>query len=182
MEKRPEVTEYNPYYSRYVNLIPEGDLLYILKEQVKETNILLKDITHKQAHFRYAPDKWSLKEVIGHLTDTERIMGYRLLCIARGETVLLPGYDDKMYVLNASFNRLPMHDLLGNFHAVRQSTLHLLKSLDQEAWMRRGNANGSDVSVRAIACIIAGHELHHRQIIKERYMGAEAYPTEVAND
>lgn len=176
MHTRPEVGEFNPYYSSYVNLVQDGEIVEILNEQIKETFLLLKDITDQQAHFRYASNKWSLKEVIGHIADTERIMSYRLLCIARGETVSLPGYDDMEYVQNASFNRQSIQDLLDNFTAVRHSTLHLVKSMEQDAWIRRGSANGSEVTVRAIVSIIAGHELHHLQIIKERYFLSDDFP------
>lgn len=108
--------------------------------------------------------------------DTERIMAYRLLSIARGEKAELPGYNDEMYVLKAAFDKQSMQDLLENFIIVRQSTVHLLKSLDKDAWLQRGNANKSTVTIRALAYIIAGHELHHLQIIKERYFGSNAYP------
>lgn len=175
MDKRPEINEYNPYYAAYINLVPEGDIEHILSEQIKETVELLKGLTVEQAHFRYSPDKWTIKEVIGHITDTERIMAYRLLSFARGEKTALPGYDDKSYVQYAAFNRLSVEELLDNLEAVRHSTVHLLKSLEEEAWLRTGNANGSDASVRAIAYIIAGHELHHRKIIQERYLGVENY-------
>ncbi|MGY1462634.1 DinB family protein [Bacillus toyonensis] len=170
MQKRPDANEYNPYYSTYINLIPNGDIIRILEQQMKETNLLLKDIPDSEGHFRYAPNKWSIKEVIGHIVDTERIMAYRLLSIARGETAELPGYNDDMYVLRTA------QDLLENLTVVRQSTVHLLKSLDKEAWLQRGIANNSEVTVLALANIIAGHELHHRQIIKERYLGSNAYP------
>ncbi|PHB52036.1 DinB family protein [Bacillus toyonensis] len=170
MQKRPDANEYNPYYSTYINLIPNGDIIRILEQQMKETNLLLKDIPDSEGHFRYAPNKWSIKEVIGYIVDTERIMAYRLLSIARGETAELPGYNDDMYVLRAA------QDLLENLTVVRQSTVHLLKSLDKEAWLQRGIANNSEVTVLALANIIAGHELHHRQIIKERYLGSNAYP------
>jgi uncharacterized damage-inducible protein DinB len=173
MHTRPEIGEYDPYYSSYVNLVQDGEIVEILYEQIKETSNLLKDITDQQALFRYAPNKWSLKEVIGHMADTERIMSYRLLCIARGETVSLPGYDDMGYVQNATFNSESIQDLLDNFTAVRCSTVHLVKSMDQDVWIRRGSANGSEVTVRAIVSIIAGHELHHRQIIKKRYLNSE---------
>lgn len=177
MQKRPEANEYNPYYSTYINLLPEGDIIHILEEQMKETNLLLKNISEREGLFRYAPNKWSIKEVIGHIADTERIMAYRLLSIARGETVSLPGYNDDMYVLRAAFDKQSMQNLLANLMVVRQSTLHLLKSLDEEAWSQRGIANNSEVTVRALACIIAGHELHHRKIIKERYLSSVVYPS-----
>ncbi|MDM5234868.1 DinB family protein [Bacillus cereus] len=175
MQKRPGTNEYNPYYSTYIKLIPDGDITYILEQQMKETNLLLKDISDGGGHFRYAPNKWSIKEVIGHIADTERIMAYRLLSIARGEKAELPGYNDDMYVLRAVFDKQSMQDLLTNLTVVRQSTVHLLKSLDEDAWLQRGIANNSEVTVRALANIIAGHELHHLQIIKERYLGSNAY-------
>jgi len=176
MQKRPDANEYNPYYSTYINLIPNGDIIHILEQQMKETNLLLKDISDSEGHFRYAPNKWSIKEVIGHIADTERIMAYRLLSIARGETAELPGYNDDMYVLRAAFDKQSMQDLLENLIVVRQSTVYLLRSLDKETWSQRGNANNSEVTVRALAYIIAGHELHHLQIIKERYLGSDLYP------
>lgn len=105
MQKRPEISEYAPEFSTYVNLVPDGDIFHILNQQMKETIILFKNISDTQGHFRYAPSKWSLKEVIGHIADSERIMSYRLLCIARGETVSLPGFDQNEYVLRASFDK-----------------------------------------------------------------------------
>ncbi len=177
MQKRPEANEYNPYYATYINLLHEGDIIQILEEQIKETNLLLKDISDSEGHFRYAPNKWSIKEVIGHIADTERIMAYRLLSIARGETTSLPGYNDDMYVLRAAFDKQSMEYLLSNLTIVRQATVHLLKSLDAEAWLQRGTANNSEVTIRALAYIIAGHELHHRKIIKERYMSTADHPS-----
>lgn len=177
MQKRPEANEYNPYYATYINLLPEGDIIHILEKQMTETNLLLKDISESEGHFRYAPNKWSIKEVIGHIADTERIMAYRLLSIARGEAAPLPGYNDDMYVLRAAFDKQSMQNLLANLAIVRQSTVHLLKSLDREAWLQKGVANNSEVTVRALAYIIAGHELHHRKIIKERYLSSVAYPS-----
>ncbi|MFE8697255.1 DinB family protein [Cytobacillus sp. FJAT-53684] len=170
MQMKPEENEYAPYYATYVDLVPDGDIIHILNEQVEDTIQLLNHISDEQSLFRYAPGKWSVKEVVGHVVDTERIMAYRLLCIARGETVSLPGYDDQVYVQNAEFDRLPLKELIENLRVVRQSTIQLLKELDTKAWIRIGNANGSDVSVRALAYIIAGHERHHRQLVKERYL------------
>ncbi|TCJ05698.1 DinB family protein [Cytobacillus praedii] len=169
MQSRPKENEYAPYYSGYVGLVPDGDIVHILAEQVEETSQLLQGISEEQSLFRYASGKWSVKEVIGHVADTERIMAYRLLCIARGETVSLPGFDENPYVLNASFDRLPIKEHIENLRAVRQSTTQLLKGLDSKAWGRIGSANNVDVSVRALAYIIAGHERHHRRLLKERY-------------
>lgn len=175
---RPESSEFIPYYSTYIGLIPDGEIIQILNEQINDSISLLKDISDNQGLFRYAPKKWSIKEVLGHMADTERIMAYRLLCFARGEKESLPGFDENSYVLNASFDNQTIEDLVDNFLAVRKSTVHLLKSLNSNSWSQRGTANGGEVTVRAIAYIIAGHELHHRHIIKERYLKANSFPTE----
>jgi len=177
MHKLLEKNEYAPYYSTYVELVPDGDIMIILEKQMEETITLLQDISEQQAHCRYAPGKWDIKEVIGHLADTERIMGYRLLSIARGETIALPGYDDVAYVQNAEFDKQSVEELLQNLSAVRQSTIHLIKSLTSEDWLRRGIANNYEVTVRALIAIISGHEIHHRTIIRERYILSEAYPS-----
>ncbi|SES12842.1 DinB family protein [Psychrobacillus sp. OK032] len=168
--------EYAPYYSSYVKLVPVGDFVQNLRKQMEKTIGLLLDISDDQAHFRYAPKKWSIKEVLGHMGDTERIMAYRLLSIARGETVSLPGYNENEYVQNASFDKQSIKDLLQNLYIIRQSTIHLIQSLAQEDLLRRGTANNTEVSVRALIAIIAGHELHHCNIIKDRYISDEAYP------
>ncbi|UAL53425.1 DinB family protein [Bacillus sp. CMF21] len=175
MNKRPEQNEYAKYYAGYISMIPEGDIEQLLKQQVKDTLHLLNDLSEAEGEFRYAPGKWSIKEVIGHVVDTERIMAYRLLSIARGDAAQLPGYDENAYVAQANFNQEKMEDLLQNLFVVREGTLLLLKSLKEKDWQRWGTANELGVTVRAIACIIAGHELHHRKILKERYLGAKEF-------
>jgi uncharacterized damage-inducible protein DinB len=172
MLKKPEINEYPPYYKEYVNHVPDGELLQILEDQQKKTKKLLMDLSEETAEYQYAPGKWTIKEVIGHITDTERIMCYRLLSIARGEQGMLPGYHDDEYVKRGQFNRFSLLDLLHHQALVRQHTILLLSSLDEEALRQRGNANGSEVTARAIAYIIAGHENHHRRLIKERYLSA----------
>ncbi len=176
MNVRPEKGEFAPYYLGYVNLVPKGDIVEILEEQKKDLILQLKNVSEEQGAFRYLPDKWSVKEVIGHMIDTERIMAYRLLCIARGETVSLPGFDEKQYASQAAFNQQTIEELLEHFSVVRQSTVLLLKSLDPESWLKKGSANGSNMTVRALAFIIAGHERHHLQIIQDRYVNSEFYP------
>ncbi|OCA85699.1 damage-inducible protein DinB [Bacillus sp. FJAT-27225] len=176
MISRPEPREYNPYYAPYIRLIADGDLVKILERQAEETRILLKGLSERQAEFRYAKGKWSIKEVLGHIADTERIMAYRLLVIARADLVELPGFDENEYVKQAGFDKYPFPDLLGNFLAVRASTLTLVKALDDSIWEREGVANGGNVSARALVSIIAGHELHHRKIIMERYIGSGGFP------
>lgn len=175
MINRPEKDEFAPYYLPYVNSVPEGDIFSTLTKQLEDTVLLLKNVTEEQGKFRYAPGKWSIKEVIGHMTDTERIMAYRLMCIARGETVSLPGFDESQYVANSSFNDQSFEQLLEHFSAVRKSTLVLMKSLNDDAWLRKGLANNTGVTVRGIAYIIAGHAMHHCQIIKERYLESKEF-------
>ncbi len=177
MINRPEKDEFAPYYLTYVNSVPEGDIISILSQQMEDTMLLLNDVSEEQGQFHYAPGKWSLKEVIGHITDTERIMAYRLLCIARGETLSLPGFDENKYVAHASFNQQPIEQLLANLSVVRQSTILLLKSLAAESYTRKGLANNVEMTVRALAYIIAGHALHHCQIINERYIHSNDFPS-----
>lgn len=169
---RPDETEYIQYYGRYISLVPDGQILTVLSSQLAETLALLRSIPESQAGFRYEPDKWSIKELVGHLIDTERIFSYRALRFARKDKTALPGYEQDDYVRNASFDDYPLGELAAEFESVRQSTLFLFKHLDEEAWMRRGSANNSEASVRALSYIIAGHELHHRGILESRYLKA----------
>ncbi|MFC4619397.1 DinB family protein [Camelliibacillus cellulosilyticus] len=172
MDQRPIAGEYSPYFDRYVKLVPDGDITQVLKEQSKATAELLDGLTDEQASFRYEKGKWSIKEVIGHVIDTERVFSYRLLAIARGEMASLPGFDQDAYVEAASFDQTSFNALLDHFSAVRQATVCLLRSLNARDWIKKGNANGADITVRALAYIMAGHELHHRRIIKDRYLAA----------
>jgi hypothetical protein len=176
MNIRPEINEYDPYYQTYIKYVSEGNIEDVLFDQQKASIEFFKSFSEEQSHFSYAPQKWSIKEVIGHITDTERIMAFRLLAIARGETVSLPGFDENSYVANASFNQQRYQDLIEGFQLVRQSSISLIKSLEPEVLTRVGVANHSNVSVRALAYIIAGHELHHRSILKERYAESPNFP------
>ena len=165
---KPETTEYLPYYSKYVALVPDGDILTVLRKQIEETLTLLGGIPEAQADFRYAPDKWNIKELVGHIIDSERIFAYRALRFARNDKTPLPGYEQDDYVSNASFGSCTLADLASEFESVRRSNLFLFRHLDGNAWMRKGLANNSEASVRALAYIIAGHELHHREILRTR--------------
>jgi len=167
---RPEAAEYAPYYSRYVAHVPDGEILTTLEEQSSATLEMLRGISEPQADARYAPDKWSIKEVVGHITDTERIFAYRALRIARAGETPLPGFEQDGYVRHAGFDKHKLSDLAREFELVRQANLFLFRTLDEAAWHRRGTASEQEVSVRALAYIIAGHELHHVGILKERYL------------
>jgi uncharacterized damage-inducible protein DinB len=169
---KPDASEYLPYYGKYVSLVPDGDILTVLSKQIEETAGLLNSIPESRASFRYAPDKWSIKEVVGHVIDTERIFAYRALRFARNDKTPLPGYEQDDYVRNASFDSCKLADLSSELRSVRQSTVLQFKHLDANAWMRSGLANNGEASVRALAHIIAGHELHHREILSTKYLSA----------
>ncbi len=141
-------------------------------QQLEETLTLLRNIPESQADFRYAPDKWGIKELVGHVIDTERIFAYRALRFARNDKTNLPGYEQDDYVRNASFDSCSLAQLASELEAVRRSTIFLFSHLDGDAWMRKGMANDAEVSVRALAYIIAGHELHHREMLRGKYLPA----------
>lgn len=167
---RPGTDEYAPYYGTYIGKVPDGDLRAMLASQLAETLALIRSISESRGGHRYAPDKWSIKGVLGHLADSERIFSYRALRIGRGDTTPLPGFEQDDYVPMGNFDARTLRDLADELAAVRQATLHLFAHLDQAAFERRGTASGKPVSVRALAYIIAGHELHHVGILKTRYL------------
>jgi len=169
---RPANTEYAPYYGTYVSLVATDDILGALESQRLQTSQLLAPRTERDGNFRYAPSKWSVKEVVGHLSDAERIFSYRALRIARGDATPLPGFEQDDYIRGGNFADRTLADLSQEFSAVRAATLALFASLSDEAWGRRGAASNNEITVRALAYIIAGHELHHRRILVERYFPA----------
>ena len=166
---RPEPGEYAPYYDRYISLVAGADILRTLDDQRRQMVLLLSGRDEADGDFRYAPDKWNAKEVLGHVCDTERIFAYRALRIARGDRTPIEGFEQDDYVRNGPFAKGPLPDVIEDYIAVRRATLTLLRNLDEGAWTRRGVANKNEVSVRAIAYTIAGHELHHRRILEEKY-------------
>jgi uncharacterized damage-inducible protein DinB len=166
---RPAATDYAPAYAGYIAEVTEEDILAALAAQSTETQKLLASLDESKAAYRYAKAKWSVKEVLGHMTDAERIMGYRALAIARGETQPLPGFEEDDYVRNASFDAWKLGDLAEQYALVRRSTLLLFRNLPDDAWDRRGNANGREITPRALAWVVAGHELHHVKVLRERY-------------
>lgn len=165
----PAPDEYASFYRTYVSLVETEPLLPTLEQGLRDTTALFRSLSEEDASFRYAPGKWSVKEVLGHMTDTERVMTFRALCFARGETAALPGFDENLYVEHAAFDRCSLEDLVEGFSAVRKATLHLFRTFDAAAWQRRGVSNGREVSVRALGYIVAGHERHHRRVLAERY-------------
>lgn len=170
MFTKPGLDMFPDYTRGYIKLLPEGGIIDILGDQLVTTYNLLSKVTKTKADYRYEEGKWTLSEVLGHLTDTERIMTYRILRIARGDTSPLLGFDENAFVKEASFNVRSMAELLEDYQNVRRATISLLKGLPQHSLDYRGKANGYDVSVETIAYMIAGHELHHLNIINERYL------------
>ena len=169
MIARPEPGEYAPYYDRYISLIPGSDILGTLDAQRRQMMLLLSGRDESDGDFRYAADKWNAKEVLGHVCDTERIFAYRALRIARGDQTPLAGFEQDDYVKNGPFARAPLSEIVEDYIAVRRATLTLFRNLEEVAWTLRGTASEKSVTVRALAYMIAGHEVHHRRILEEKY-------------
>jgi uncharacterized damage-inducible protein DinB len=167
---RPDASEHAPYYAKYIEKVPAGDLLAILERQRQDVAALVKSIPEAKGGHRYAPGKWSIKEVMGHVIDTERIFSYRAMRIARGDQTPLPGFEQNPYVTAGKFDARPLAESAAEFDAVRRATQALFASLDAEALARRGTASGNPVTTRAIAYIVAGHVQHHMDILTERYL------------
>ena len=171
---RPQPHEYAPYYEKYISLISGDDAVPALEAQRTRTLELFAGRSEREGNFRYAADKWTVKEVLGHLADTERIFTYRALRIARADQTPIEGFEQDDYVRGGGFNNRTLASLVDEFASVRSASLALFRSLDEAAWLRRGVANRNEVSVRALAFITAGHELHHAKILEERYLPAIA--------
>jgi uncharacterized damage-inducible protein DinB len=167
---RPDPSEYGPFYAGYVSLVQGEDVLEALRDQIGRSLDVLRPVSSEDSLERYAPGKWSLREVVGHLIDAERIFAYRALRFARNDPTELPGFEQDDYVPAAQSDRRPWPDLLAEFELVRRANLLMFRGLDREAWLRRGVASRNEMTVRALAYAIAGHELHHLGIIRTRYL------------
>ena len=167
---KPAPTEHAPAFSHYVSLVAEGDIIQTLEQQIENSLSLLGTIPFDKANFRYAPDKWSVKELLGHVIDSERIFSYRALRFARNDQTPLPGYEQDDYVRDADFDSRNLADMAEEFATVRRATIQLFRPLNETEWLRHGKANENDVSVRALAYIIAGHEVHHMNVLRSRYL------------
>ena len=169
---RPSQSEYAPYYGTYVNAMPDGDVVAALAEQAEETFALLSALSDDEGSFRYAPEKWSIRDLVQHLCDSERVFAYRALRFARGDETPLPGFDQNPYAEAARADRRPLAELAAELRDIRRTTLALVRSLDEEMLDRRGVASANVMSVRALVWVIAGHERHHLKILRERYLSA----------
>ena len=169
--QRPEKTEYNEYYERYISLVDETEIVAAFENQLREMSELFKSISEEKSAFAYAEGKWTIKEMVGHLIDGERIFGYRALRISRGDETPMEGFEQDGYVENAPFNDYQFSDLVAEFELVRRSNISFFKHLKDKRFLTRtGTASGSPVSVRALAYIMVGHVCHHANILRERYL------------
>jgi hypothetical protein len=168
---RPESNEYAPYYGKYISLVPDGDVLVTLEKQLPETLALLAR-PEADGDIRYAPGKWSVKESLGHVIDAERVFSYRALRIARNDKTPLAGFEQDDYVKYGPFGSCTLAGLVEEFAVVRKATVLMFRALDEAAWIRRGRASNNEVTVLALAYMIAGHELHHRRIFQQNYFPA----------
>lgn len=167
---RPSPDEYAPYYGGYVDQVPDGDVLDLLERQIVETSAVVSGQEPERGIYRYAPGKWCLNDVLGHLSDTERVFSYRALRFSRGDPQAIPGMEQDDYVAGANFAERSTADLLEEFRTVRAATVTLFQSLTPDMLARRGTASDCTFTPRAIAYIIAGHERHHMQVLRERYL------------
>ena len=170
MIQRPQPNECAEYYNGYIREAPEGDIIEILKRQLEETKNLLATVSEKQADYRYAPGKWSIKEVLAHLLDAERVFGFRAFWFARNNSSSLPSMEQDDFIKFGKFDRRSLKDLLAEFEFVRQSHIILFRSCDEEVLNRRGVASGCEFTVRTFPFIIAGHERHHLEVLREKYL------------
>ena len=169
---RPTETEYAPYYQGYVDQVNENDIMAVLRSELDDLDVLLGRVPAEKETYAYAEGKWTIREIIDHLIDGERVFGYRALCIARGEKQNLPGFDQNDYMQTAPYNRIELEDLLSEMRLARLSNIAMFRSLDEDAWSRVGVANANEVSVRALAFIMGGHVRHHMNVLKERYLSS----------
>jgi len=169
MITKPQPEEFNPFYNTYISKVPDGDVVELLKSLKDSSYHLFSTLSDEKANHAYAEGKWTIKEAVGHMIDTERTFAYRLFCFSR-DTVDLPGFDQEVYINNANFNARTIQSLAAEFRATRESNIYMVESLTDEQLNRKGIASGNPATVRALVYMLAGHELHHLAIIKERYL------------
>ena len=167
--ERPAAEEHAPYYGRYIAQVADGDVVAILEKQTEDFAGVMRWVPEAKAGHRYAEGKWSVREVVGHLSDSERIFTYRALRIARNDQTPLPGFDEKSFVANGTFEQRTLTNVLDEFLAVRRASIALFGSFTADEWLRRGTASDKPISVRALAWIVAGHERHHLKMLRESY-------------
>jgi hypothetical protein len=168
--RRPSTSEYDPRFERYMQLVPEADICAALTQQLRITADIVNHVPASLVDYRYAPGKWTTREVIGHVLDTERIFGFRLLTFARGDQAPLMRAEEELYVTNGKFSRFPLEQWMEELSLSREANIALIRHLPEEAWDRNGTVSGLPISVRAIAYLMAGHERHHIRILQNQYL------------
>jgi hypothetical protein len=169
MISRPAPAEYAPSFAGYVSLVPETELLAVLEAQPAELARLSSGVSSDREKFRYAEGKWTIRELVGHLVDSERIFGYRAFCISRGEQAPLPAFEENEYITNSHYDDVSLGDLVSEFAALRGTNLAFLRRLEDKEWERLGTSNMNPASVRALAFFMAGHVRHHVGVLRDRY-------------
>lgn len=167
---RPASNEYPAYFDSYIKLVKDENVFRFMESQILSMQAFLSEIPEDKEDYTYAEGKWTLKEVLGHVIDTERIMACRALRFARNDSTDLPGFDEKTYVKYADFNKRTVYELAHEFGLVRESNLALFRSFSEEALLRTGTADSKQISVRALIYVIAGHSMHHLNVIRSRYL------------
>lgn len=167
--RRPESNEYIPYFDRYISLVTEEDVLGLIERQIGEVRSLLGPLSAERSRYRYAEGKWSVRALVDHLIDAERLFGYRAFCVARGETQSLPGFDQDDFAAASNADQVELRDLLDEWEGVRRSNLAILRRVGDGGWTRVGTADGGPISTRALAFILAGHIRHHQRVLAEKY-------------
>ena len=168
--QRPDPSEYHAYYQSYVDNVPEGDIIALLPAELERTLALLERVPSEQADYRYESEKWSIKEVVGHVIDSERMFAYRALCFARNDPARLPSFEQDQYARYSNASRRSLRELAEELAGIRNSNVALFKSFDEEMSIRRGIASDFEFSARSLPYIIVGHEIHHRRVLEERYL------------
>lgn len=169
---RPLESEYAPYYQGYVNQVSESEILPVLRSQMDDLDVLLDRVAPEKETYAYAEGKWSIRELVGHLIDGERVFGYRAFCIARGEKQNLPGFDQDDYMLTAPYKHIDLENLLSELRLIRLGNIAMFRTFNEESWSRVGTANDNQITVRALAFIMAGHVRHHMNVLRERYLSS----------
>jgi hypothetical protein len=167
---KPEASEHAEYYGRYIRKVEGTDVVSVLEEQLHSTLTLLRGIDERTADFRYEPAKWSIKELAGHIIDTERVFAYRALVFSRSDSTPQPGFDQDQWAEHDNYSNLTLAQIATEFEAVRRATILLFRHMDPSAWLNRGTADGKNFTTRSAAFVIAGHVQHHIEILKTRYL------------
>jgi hypothetical protein len=168
--KRPEPTEYPEYYANYVNLVKSNDVIKELKDQILNLQAIISEVPEEKEDYAYAVGKWTIKQLLGHIIDTERVFGYRAMCFARKDKTPLPGFDENAFVKNSNFNKRTLYELGHEFAIVREANLAMFRTFGEEELSQVGNANGKDVTVRSLIFMVAGHAIHHINVLKTKYL------------